>query len=258
MNIALLGSDEWVVDIFDFLFDNFNIISVFTTNKNTPISKWAINKSLKIHYNINEWDIDPDFAIVASFGCILKEDVLKRSKFLNIHPSNLPIYRGCSPVITSILNGDKISSVCIIDVVKNVDSGDIYCKEDFTINDEDNINDLYLKISNISKKLILHTILNFNNIIKHPQIGNPTYTKKYTKLDCYEQNVIENPQIVFRKIKAFGYVTTKINNEIVKIYQGHLENNQFVIDIIQRPNKNKTSFKDFLNGNRGKLIYNKK
>lgn len=67
--------------------------------------------------------------ILASFGVIIKEDILELFEpegILNIHPSLLPQYRGASPIESAILNGDTEFSVSIMKLVKKMDAGPIY------------------------------------------------------------------------------------------------------------------------------------
>ncbi|MBR3368554.1 hypothetical protein IKG45_02040 [Candidatus Saccharibacteria bacterium] len=67
--------------------------------------------------------------ILASFGVIIKEDILELFEpegILNIHPSLLPQYRGASPIESAILNGDTEFSVSIMKLAKKMDAGPIY------------------------------------------------------------------------------------------------------------------------------------
>ena len=73
---------------------------------------------------------NPDtFGILASFGTLIKSDLLKLFEptgILNLHPSLLPKYRGASPIETAILNGDRDFSISIMKLVKAMDAGPIY------------------------------------------------------------------------------------------------------------------------------------
>lgn len=74
-------------------------------------------------------------AVLASFGVIIKQDVLdlfEPEGILNIHPSLLPKYRGPSPIESAILNGDTTLSVSVMKLVAAMDAGPIYHQETFT------------------------------------------------------------------------------------------------------------------------------
>ena len=67
--------------------------------------------------------------ILASFGVLIKDDVLKAFEpegILNIHPSLLPLYRGASPIESAILAGDSDFSVSVMKLAKAMDAGPVY------------------------------------------------------------------------------------------------------------------------------------
>ncbi|TFK67728.1 Formyltransferase [Pluteus cervinus] len=73
--------------------------------------------------------------ITASFGRILSAPLLNLfspTRRLNVHPSSLPAYRGAAPIQHAIMNGDKETGVCVIEMLKRkeggIDSGSIWGK----------------------------------------------------------------------------------------------------------------------------------
>lgn len=69
------------------------------------------------------------FGILASFGVLIKADVLQAFEpegILNLHPSKLPAYRGASPIESAILAGDTDFSYSIMKLVKKMDAGPLY------------------------------------------------------------------------------------------------------------------------------------
>ncbi|THH18728.1 hypothetical protein EW146_g2310 [Bondarzewia mesenterica] len=70
--------------------------------------------------------------VTASFGRILPRSLLQLfhpSRRLNVHPSLLPKYRGPAPIQHAILNGEKETGVCVIEMLeraKGIDTGDIW------------------------------------------------------------------------------------------------------------------------------------
>jgi len=69
----------------------------------------------------------PDALLVASYGEILREDVLgiARHGALNVHGSLLPRWRGAAPVQAAILAGDAETGVCVQRMVLALDEGDV-------------------------------------------------------------------------------------------------------------------------------------
>ncbi len=70
-------------------------------------------------------DLWVDVAVVAAYGLILPEPVLKASDFgcLNVHASMLPRWRGAAPVQRAILAGDRRTGVTIMQMEKGLDTG---------------------------------------------------------------------------------------------------------------------------------------
>ncbi|KJW00035.1 formyl transferase family protein [Orientia tsutsugamushi str. Sido] len=56
---------------------------------------------------------------------------MKKYGCINIHPSMLPKYRGAAPIQRAIINGEKETAVCIIQMDQEVDTGDIILCQKF-------------------------------------------------------------------------------------------------------------------------------
>jgi len=68
--------------------------------------------------------------LTASFGRILPASLLslfRPTHTLNVHPSALPAYRGPAPIQQAILNGERDTAVCVIEMKRRggIDAGDI-------------------------------------------------------------------------------------------------------------------------------------
>lgn len=70
--------------------------------------------------------------VTASFGRILPNSLLNNflpSRRVNVHPSLLPAYRGASPIQYALMNGERETGVCVIEMTerkKGIDSGAIW------------------------------------------------------------------------------------------------------------------------------------
>ncbi len=78
----------------------------------------------------------PDYLLVVDFGYLIPEWLLKLPNIapLNIHPSDLPRWRGSSPGQFVLLNGDKRSAVTLMVMSMGLDEGDIVHKISFDVN----------------------------------------------------------------------------------------------------------------------------
>jgi len=72
-------------------------------------------------------EMDPDVCVVVAFGQILTADFFALPQYgsINVHASILPAYRGASPIVRSILNGDSETGVTIMKIDAGMDTGDI-------------------------------------------------------------------------------------------------------------------------------------
>jgi len=102
----------------------------------------------------------PDIIIVAAYGQILPETVLKIPpyKCINIHPSLLPRYRGPSPVATAILNGDTQTGVSIMLIERKVDSGPVIAQKAVDIKDDDTTGSLTGRLAETGAQLLVDTL----------------------------------------------------------------------------------------------------
>jgi methionyl-tRNA formyltransferase len=119
--------------------------------------KLTLYTPFKINDDLNTFDkiaMDVDLAIVASFGQLLSDDVLATTRFgfLNWHPSNLPLYRGSTPMQSCLANGDKETGLSWIDMNKYMDAGDIYLQLQTTISSQTDFNVLADKMATFGKE----------------------------------------------------------------------------------------------------------
>jgi methionyl-tRNA formyltransferase len=68
----------------------------------------------------------PDRCIVASYGRIVPQVLLDAAPlWLNVHPSQLPLYRGATPIQSAIRDGATTTAVSIIAMDAGMDTGDL-------------------------------------------------------------------------------------------------------------------------------------
>lgn len=225
--------------------------------------------------------LNADIFVTASYGQILSQEILDIAPFgvINVHGSLLPKYRGASPVLYAILNGEKKTGVTIMQTSIGIDDGDILDSKEIEIDDEDNTQTLMDKLALVGAKLLIEVL---------PKIENKTITRKKQNQDevsvtkmikkensfldfslssTYLQNFVRaynpNPSAHFvYENKVFKVIKTKVINIeknnykagevvcssskeglIVACGQGLLE-----ILILQAPNGKMMSAKSYLNG----------
>ena len=94
---------------------------------------------------------------------------------------------------------------------------------------------------------------NPDKFVAVPQIGEPTFTRKFEGTDEIIDWTKDIHQI-HNQIRALGCGRTKINGIDVKILETKIENNELKIVKIQPAGKNAMDWKSFVNGLRGAEI----
>ena len=261
-----MGTNNFVVPIFENLANKHEIIAVFTrapkpTGRKhiltqSPVHAWALSRGLNIYTSIKDFDSiseKPDFIIVISYGVILRENVLNTAPCINIHPSSLPKYRGPSPIKTAILNGDQDIDICLMQMTSEMDAGDVLLRRNILIDENDTNTDVENKVSRIAFDILNEYLKNPDKYIAQPQIGEVIYTRKFTGAD----EIIDwthTPQQIHNQIRALGCGRTKINGVDVKILETRIENGELKIIKIQPSGKNPMDWRAFINGLRGAEI----
>lgn len=100
--------------------------------------------------------LEPNLILTCAYGQFIPQSILDipTQGSLNIHPSLLPRYRGGAPIQHAVMNGDKETGVCLMQVVKAMDAGDIYACYHTHIGEEETFSMLNERLMNISEQLV--------------------------------------------------------------------------------------------------------
>ena len=98
----------------------------------------------------------PDLVVVAAFGQILPGEIIHGPKkgCINIHPSLLPKYRGAAPINRTLIRGEEITGVTIMQMDEGVDSGEILLQEETPIGPEENFGELHDRLAVMGADLL--------------------------------------------------------------------------------------------------------
>lgn len=90
-----------------------------------------------------------EVALVAAYGLLLPPKLLDipRLGFINVHPSLLPRYRGAAPVQWTLLNGDAVTGVSILQVTPRLDDGDILLQREVPVDPEEDAGALLSRLA---------------------------------------------------------------------------------------------------------------
>ena len=104
--------------------------------------------------------LKPDLIITAAYGQMIPEAILNLPSLgcINVHASLLPKYRGGAPVHYAIINGEEVTGVTIMYMVKKMDAGNIISQEEVKIAPDETTGELYERLSNVGAKLLVETL----------------------------------------------------------------------------------------------------
>ena len=83
---------------------------------------------------------------------------LKNIKFINIHASLLPKWRGAAPIQRSIMNLDSKTGISIMKIVPKLDAGPVMMKSEIKISKDTNFQELSEKLSKLGAREILKSL----------------------------------------------------------------------------------------------------
>lgn len=108
--------------------------------------------TLKTDNDFQQMDaLNADLIVVVAYGMILTQAILDLPKYgcINVHASLLPRWRGAAPIQRALMAGDKKTGVTIMQIVRQLDAGDILHKEEYEIGANDTSGDVHDKLAGL-------------------------------------------------------------------------------------------------------------
>ena len=130
-----------------------------------------------------ELDLRAPVVVVCAYGVIVPEEMLSERRWLNVHPSLLPRWRGAAPVERAILAGDAETGVTIHETVAELDAGPVAAQARFGIGPDDDAGSVFDRAAVVAARL-LDTVLDDPSPSFTPQnAAGATYAEKITAAD---------------------------------------------------------------------------
>ncbi|HER7577685.1 TPA: methionyl-tRNA formyltransferase [Streptococcus pyogenes] len=297
IKLLFMGTPQFSATVLKGLLDNpaYEILGVVTQPdravgrkkdiKVTPVKQLALEHVISIYQPeklsgsqelIEITGLGADGIITAAFGQFLPTLLLDSVSFaINVHASLLPKYRGGAPIHYAIMNGDKEAGVTIMEMIKEMDAGDVVAKASTPILETDNVGTLFEKLAIIGRDLLLDSLPAYlSGELKpipqdHSQATfSPNISPEQEKLDWTMSN-----QEVFNHIRGMNpwpVAHTFLEGQRLKIYEAQLAEGEGLpgqvivktkkslviatgqgalsLIVVQPAGKPKMSIIDFLNG----------
>lgn len=101
----------------------------------------------------------PDAVTVSSYDRILPAPLLAKSRFVNVHYSLLPLYRGRANVNWAVINGEAATGISIHVLAPDLDAGNILYQEALPIEPTDTVTVLYERLNALQRRHLGATVL---------------------------------------------------------------------------------------------------
>lgn len=149
-----------------------------------------------------------DCIILIGWSWIIKEDILHKFLCVGIHPSDLPMYRGGSPIQHQIIAGMEKTKISLMTISSaGIDVGDIWGKEEWDMSGK-TMDVILEELSKSSERLICRFVKEMDHI--HPQKQDLTLGSYYKRrMPCdskvtWKQLSDMNLKDIYNLIRALG------------------------------------------------------
>ena len=143
--------------------------------------------------------------VVVAYGHIISAEALQMLPMINIHYSLLPRWRGAAPVERALLAGDEQTGVCIMQVVEQLDAGDILQSANTQILPTDTTSSLRARLGEIAIPLLIDVLSN-GATAAQTQRGDVVVAAKITQADL-EIDWSKPAVVVDRQVRVGGAFT---------------------------------------------------
>ena len=293
LKIIFMGTPDFAVKILNSIIDSkHNVLAVYTQSPKksnrgqkiniSSVQDFSEKKQIKVRtpqkLDLEEkmfiQKLKPDVVIVVAYGKLIPPEILdiKNIKFINVHASLLPRWRGAAPIQRSIMEMDKETGISIMKIIPELDAGPYMIQEKIKIEKSDNFKSLSDKLAILGSSLTIKALdLIETNTFNFKEQDNAaaTYAKKVDKNETEikwnlpAKNLIAKinglspyPGVWFKhqdvRIKILKAIEIEQSGEIGEILDNNLtvacKENAIQILSVQKAGKKILNTKEFLSG----------
>jgi len=294
MNIIFMGTSNFSLQVLQALHQAFEVVLVVSQPGKpqgrkqqvtpSPVAAYAAAHGLPFITPISlSKDIESvtkipcDFIVTASFGQYVPTKVLQHpaKEAINIHASLLPKYRGASPIHQAVANGDTVTGLSFMKMVKQMDAGDVYHQVILPIEPNANTKQVFDALGELAAREIVPFLQSFdqyppvaqalegvteaNKLDKSVgmlQFQQPARTI-HNQLRAFDEEPGCRVMIQSIEVKLFqgliGPKTSIIPSTIVRIDKTGLYisclDNEYIFQELQVPGKKRQRVSEFIQGN---------
>lgn len=128
-------------------------------------------------------DLGAPTAVVCAYGLLVPVPVLSERRWLNVHPSLLPRWRGAAPVERAIMAGDAETGVTIHETVAELDAGPVAAQEAFPIGPDDDAGTVYARAAEVAARLLDRVLTDPGSVFVAQATEGVSYADKIAPAD---------------------------------------------------------------------------
>jgi len=246
MKIVFAGTPVFAAVALQTLLDNGHEVTLVLTQPDRPagrglvarasaVKRLAEERGLKVLQpsSLKSEDVfqavaaaSPDVIIVAAYGLILPETLLKLPPLgcLNIHASLLPRWRGAAPIQRALLAGDAETGVTIMQMEAGLDTGPILLQEAIPIPADETAGVLHDKLAALGARLIVR-VLAERPAKRRQDEARATYAGRIGKGESeidWRRSAVELERLV-RAFNPSPGAHTRLGAAALKVWRAHAE-----------------------------------
>lgn len=128
-----------------------------------------------------------DVGVVVAYGGLVPRRLLSepRHGWVNVHFSELPLYRGAAPVQRALWDGRDASGISIFRLVEELDAGPILFSKSIPFLPNENATEALARFAETTTADLVGTLrlLDAGAIVEQAQSGEPSFAPKFTRED---------------------------------------------------------------------------
>lgn len=212
INIIYCGYREWALSVFDIIKNHKNVGKIVLVKDNENFINDYVNYS------------EVDCIFFVGWSWIIKDSIINRFLCLGVHPSDLPNYRGGSPLQNQIIDGVINTKVSLFQLTREIDDGPVWLKQDLKLTG-DSMKDVFGNLVISTTKLIEEFLNSYPDIKPSKQnIKQGSYYKRRKPTDSKieRKDFVDKPlPELYNKIRCLtdpypnAFIEDEIGNKLI-------------------------------------------
>jgi methionyl-tRNA formyltransferase len=196
----------------------------------------------------SEFDPEVETVVTVAYGQLVPRGALERARWLNVHPSLLPRWRGAAPVERSLMAGDEETGVSVIELVEELDAGPIAAQSRFPIGPDDDAGAVFGHARGLTPDLVEAAMANRQPAPQGDE--GVTYAEKITPVDR-DLDWSRPPQELHNSIRALSpHIGARgvVEGRPVIVWRSRLVDGSLELLEVQPEGRRRMTYDEFLRG----------